>query len=144
MKKSTVFLLFVPALFLCFGCPNPEKCDVRFQPSQPFALDQGKVACSNDDGRFSIRFDSVTADSRCPVGVQCVWAGRADLALTMSVGGTSQSVVLAIGDLGQGGAGETTFEGYTIRLESIEPPAQEGRKIEQKDYKAGLRVIRGQ
>ena len=144
MKKSFFVPLLVPVLFLCSGCPDPDKCDVHFKPSDPFTLGQGQVACSDDDGRFSIRFDSVSGDSRCPVGVQCIWAGRADAALTMSVGGTSQSVVLAAGDLGQGGTNETTFEGYTIRLESIEPPAREGSRIEQKDYKIGMRVVRGQ
>jgi hypothetical protein len=24
---------------------------------------------------FSVRFDSVTSDSRCPIGVECFWAG---------------------------------------------------------------------
>ncbi len=33
---------------------------------------------------WTVRFDSVIEDSRCPTGAMCVWAGRAEVQLTMT------------------------------------------------------------
>jgi len=40
---------------------------------------------------FTARFDSVTSDSRCPLGVQCIWAGdgATGLSLVWDVGPAS-------------------------------------------------------
>jgi hypothetical protein len=44
---------------------------------------------------FAVRFDSVSADSRCPSDVVCVWAGDAAVHLTLTRdGGGSRSAVL--------------------------------------------------
>lgn len=112
----------------------------KFELGKEFSLAQGATVQSADGQMFAIRFDSIAGDSRCPVGVQCIWAGRADVALTLSQGTASQNVTLASGDMSQGGAGEAAFNGYTVKLQSVEPPKMEGKNIEQKDYKVQLVV----
>lgn len=143
MKNGLIFLLALAALFACIGCPPPASdCTVRFGLDESFTLDQSVTACTKDGADFKIRFDSVTGDSRCPIGVQCIWAGRADLSMTLKSGGVTQTVALASGDMSQGGKGEAVFNGYTVKLEGVEPPKEEGRNLQQKDYKAKLRVTK--
>lgn len=143
MRNSLFALVTV---FICFGCPSPQHCDVKFALNESFTLNHGATACLKN-GDFTIRFGEVSGDSRCPIGVQCIWAGRADVVLSLTTGVETQAiktqtVTLASGDMSQGGSGEVTFEGFTIRLENVEPPKQEGKIIEQKDYQVKLVVTK--
>lgn len=105
-----------------------------------FALAVGENIVLADDPGSSIRFDSVTNDSRCAVGTQCIWAGRADCKFSLTTGGQTQTVTLAAGDLSQGGAGEAKFGPYTLKIKALGPSKQQGQTIPQKDYKAMLTV----
>jgi hypothetical protein len=141
MKNNLLVLIAALFLLILVACPKPRECAVHFELNKSFRLDQAATACAHDDKGLSIRFDSIRGDSRCPEGVQCIWAGRADAVLTLSQGENSQTSTLSTGDMSQGGAGETTFNGFTVKLENVEPPAKQGQKIEQKDYKVRLLVM---
>lgn len=142
MKNIIPALIAIFILFILAACPAPRECAVRFDLNNTFDLSQGATACAAGDDGLSIRFDSVSGDSRCPVGVQCIWAGRADAVFTLSQAGATKTATLSSGDMSKGGAGETTFNGFTVKLENVEPPAKEGQKIEQKDYRVRLAVTR--
>jgi hypothetical protein len=72
--------------------------------------------------------------------VQCIWAGRADCVFTITKGAATQTVTLSSGDLGQGGAGQATFNGFTITLNNIAPAKTTAGEIAEKDYIATLTV----
>ncbi len=138
MKNSLLVSLAFVTLFACFGCSN--SCDVNFNLNQSFVLAQGGTACYSSDNTFTIHFDAVCSDSRCPINVQCVWAGRADVLVTLKHGATVQSVTLSSGDLGQGGTDQVVFSGFTVKLTDIAPPNQQGQTIPQSAYQATLIV----
>ena len=139
--RNNLFAIFAACLlFTCFGCPAPAHCDQQFNVNEAFSMNQGTSACLKTETEFTIRFNQVTEDSRCPEGVQCIWAGRVDVALTLAKDGAAQNVELSSGDLGKGGKGEVVFNGYTVRLENVAPAKVEGSKIEQKDYTIRLMV----
>ncbi|WP_210358251.1 hypothetical protein [Sphingomonas beigongshangi] len=48
-------------------------------------------------GGLHVRPDRVIEDSRCPVGVTCVWAGRVILRATVSDGSWSKPINLILG-----------------------------------------------
>lgn len=105
---------------------------------EDFTLALGEDIVVEDDLMYRIRFDSVAGDSRCPEGVQCIWAGRADCVFSLTRGDTTQQVTLSTGDLGKGGAGETRFGAYKITIKAVQPPKTQGPPTPQKDYKATL------
>ena len=75
-------LTLVLALSLAAGCDSSgfsdrERAELRSGEAQ-IAL--GETATL--DG-VPIRFDAVVTDSRCPVDVECIWAGEAIVALTL-------------------------------------------------------------
>jgi hypothetical protein len=76
MKPSVVFLLVAP-----LACRNP--LDVR--PSQEFTLALGERAQVQDAG-FTLVFESVPSDTRCPLDVVCVSAGNAEVQLVLHFG----------------------------------------------------------
>ena len=69
-----------------------------------------------DGGRLSIRFDSAGPDSRCKVGVQCVWAG--DIAATLTTSGAAAATLTLHTGLEPRRA---TVGGYAIELITVNP-----------------------
>ena len=70
-------------------------------------------------GELTVKFVSVTEDSRCPAGVQCVWAGNARINLKVS-DANGRSKVLEINTT-MGAQGDQ-FGGYAINLISLSQP----------------------
>ena len=54
----------------------------------------GQIASVNGP---RVRADAVVEDSRCPIDVQCVWAGRLILRATVIGGGWSKQVDMTLG-----------------------------------------------
>lgn len=103
---------------------------------QGFSLGVGESIELEEDPRFRIRFDTVSGDSRCPQGVQCIWAGRVDAGFTLMQGDSSFQVTLATGDFSQGGKSEAKFGPHTLQIKAIAPPKTQGVQIQQRGYKA--------
>src|SRR6478609_2841381 len=80
-------LTVIAALSLWAACA-PVETAVVAEPGQAFALPLGKTAAvKGSDVRLT--FKDVRTDSRCPVDVQCVWAGEAKIGLVISGNGTT-------------------------------------------------------
>ena len=104
----------------------------------------------------SLRFDDglkltlvrVRNDSRCPMGALCITAGDAEVVLLAYVGKQRARIIRIHTDLeprvvilsalppGQIGIPKS----YSIRVESLSPFRQIGRKIKQSDYRVVLGV----
>ncbi len=80
----------------------------------------------------TVRFTGVTADSRCPSGAQCIWAG--DAAVTFLVGGT-QTVTLHTTE----GQSSILVAGRLLTLVSLAPYPSLSKTIAQSDYVATIR-----
>lgn len=81
---------------------------------QPFTLKFGETAQLTDDP-LRISFDSVVEDSRCPVKVQCVWAGRVIVGLTVAIpDGPKSSFDLQLG------ASQSVLT-YSVEFNKVEP-----------------------
>jgi hypothetical protein len=82
---------------------------------------------------ISVKFVGVVEDSRCPVDVQCIWAGNGRVELEVRVnGGAPASILLNTFD----GASEAVVDNYRIRLVellpapvSTEPPANRNYRV---------------
>jgi hypothetical protein len=80
-------LTVIAALSLWAACA-PVETAVVAEPGQAFALPLGKTAAvKGSDVRLT--FKDVRTDSRCPVDVQCVWAGEAKIGVVVSGNGTT-------------------------------------------------------
>jgi hypothetical protein len=107
---------------------------------QEFILGVGEsIGLEGPDG-YKIQFDSVSSDSRCPEGVQCIWAGKADAVITFSQGASSQAITLSTGDLSQGGKAQAAMGPYTLFLKAISPAKKKDAVIAPNAYKASLLI----
>lgn len=85
-----------------------------------------------------VTFRDVEQDSRCPVDVQCAWAGDAAIALRLSRDGRSAGTTLHTGVEPR----QVEYDGYVVRLLGVEPPTRAGREIPKSGYLVTLRVTR--
>lgn len=143
--KNFLFVLLA-AVLLAASCkkdPAQNGCqDVVFQfPRDTFDLCQGHIAALAGNGGASIRFDAVTADSRCPIDALCVWAGRADVKLRLQQNGATESRTVSLGDLsGPGVSDQASFGNLNVQIIAVQPDALSGQPIEQEEYKIKLVV----
>lgn len=90
-----------------------------------------------------ILFDGVEADSRCPRGVECVWAGDAAAALRLTLAGEAPlDTTLHTHEGAVGGPREVAYGGYIVTLLDVEPYPVYEKTIAPADYAVLLRVTR--
>ncbi|MEN5058388.1 hypothetical protein [Sphingobacterium kitahiroshimense] len=91
-----------------------------------------------------IKFRAITEDSRCPEGVDCIWAGVAVAQIeVIEKGGQPYSVNLATTAMpAKGYKTSAEVNGYTIALESLAPypKAQHTTKTLKGSYKIAIIV----
>ncbi len=103
---------------------------------QPFQLPAGKTTALPSE-KIRITFDRVKEDSRCPSGVQCVWAGQAVIvvALLPPVGGlVSKDLTL--------GPTPVTIDSFQIELRALDPSPTADGPVAPSAYVATLVVTR--
>jgi hypothetical protein len=102
---------------------------------EPFEVKAAETRRLADDN-LSVRFDGVTEESRCPVGVQCVWEGDAVVQLTLErPPAAAEARVL---HTSQRFERETEYAGLVVRLVDLQPEPREGGTIAPEDYRVKL------
>lgn len=112
---------------------------VVFNLNQEFELCQGNTAAQLG-GDLKITFDEVTEDSRCPVDVTCIWAGRVDAKFTVVAAGETTEHTLSCVTTDPDHPDSVLIGNRVIRLLSMAPENHEGQVIQQADYRAKLVV----
>lgn len=142
MKKAVYIfslLLITLAFSLAFwGCIAAAESDVTAFLGHEFTLPLGKTA-SIESESLTIRFVEVIADSRCPEGVECVWAGEAQCLLHLAVAGSPADMVIV--QPGGGADARDYFIQYRIDFR-LEPYPQEGQEIAPTDYRLVMTVTK--
>ena len=131
-------LLGVAMLVSAASCATVESTVVA-DPGVAFSLPLGKTATVTGTGA-RITFNRVADDSRCPVDVQCVWAGDAKIELTISgQGGASDPKVISITSPNN----EVTSGNLRIRLVGLAPAPKQSEPSASRAYVAQLIVTTG-
>jgi hypothetical protein len=87
-----------------------------------------------------IRFDGVSSDSRCPLGVFCIQEGDAVVRVTARRLPNSESALTL--HTQQGLPGTASFQGFRLSLVALRPRPLSGQAIAASDYLATLAVTR--
>lgn len=132
----------VLAIFLvAAGCrtePDPPPKSITAELGTAFTLAPGSTA-HLDDNRLAIVFREVSADSRCPEDVACVWEGDATVEVTVTAGnGESQHKL----HTSSGSIRAVTTDGYRIELISLQPLRRHDQEISADAYRAELLATR--
>ena len=98
---------------------------------QEFELGPGQSALLGTEP-LKVFFEAVTADSRCPPEVQCVWEGDAVAKVQVSLG--KQAPTTYELHTNNGFPTTATHGGYRIRLTAVAPGPHNGVTIEPGSY----------
>lgn len=133
---TAAILPFLFILTSAFAPPATVPADVALD--QEFELRNGRSVRIEGE-RLTVSFSRVAEDSRCPKGVECIWAGNAKVVLRLSKArGRASAISLNTGvDPKQG-----DYRGYEVKLVKLDPYPKEGRQIRRRDYVATLVVSR--
>jgi len=164
MKSFRYGIIFI-LLLLLTGCtipvrrgllprqsrPTPQPTGdktVAAQLDMPFILQPGQWATLDaaSDG-FSIQFQAVTEDSRCPAMVDCAWSGEALVQIGVRMDGAQASTPdEAVFELTTNPAedGATVhYHGYTVALIDVQPYPQKTSardEIDADDYRVTFMI----
>lgn len=141
--RSTVPLLAFLVVFAC-SADTPAGGDSRgelassVEVGEAFRLAPGQRVRVGDDG-LVVGFRGVREDSRCPVDVECVWAGNAEVALTVAIGRAGPRTVMLHTDAEPGAIG---IGRLVLRLVGLAPDPVSTSRIDPGAYVATVVVER--
>ena len=127
-RAIALVLLAIAARFT--PAPEPEF-------DRPFEIKAAELVAIQG---FRITFEGVSEDSRCPIGVQCVWAGDAAATFTLEKppAAAEQRTLHTNGRFER----QADYDDFAIRLEDVRPYPREGVAVAAGDYRATLVVTR--
>lgn len=87
--------------------------------------------------RVTIKFVELIEDSRCPRGVQCIWAGNAKIKVSVKRGASAAKVF----EMDTNGPKNTiTHSGYKITFTGLTPYPAENIRIDRNGYVASFSI----
>ncbi|HEX7999777.1 MAG TPA: hypothetical protein VF528_15425 [Pyrinomonadaceae bacterium] len=131
-------------LFVCFSLlflmtgwtADPSSKVKRAELGREFTLKVGEQVGIREEG-LKISFSLVKEDSRCPKGVNCIWAGNGKILLQVSKGrGKAASVELNTGIEPR----QLRFQNYNIKLINLDPYPEKDVTNRRERYVATLVV----
>nr|UVT38146.1 hypothetical protein CEMC19_00029 [uncultured bacterium] len=146
-------------IFALTGCDAQKKSRINTKAAEmstgikstsPDNQKDGFIYLSEGENKFlrqyqmNVTFKGISEDSRCPEGVNCIWAGVA-LAQVEVMGTSTRPMILnlASGDFpGRNYHQSAEFNGYTITLQDVAPypKSQDGAKALAGKYKIGITI----
>ena len=118
------------------GCVRPKLIEPELGENFELYQDQDAVVLGED---LRLSDLEVVNDSRCPLNVECVWAGEAVYTVTAKKADTTD--VLTFTEEGLGGEGRLEFMGYTITA-LLQPYPNQPDDIEPDDYYLNVTVTK--
>ncbi len=136
--RSLILVLGMAILSCSPGAPPEPLAALSVQLDDVFTLRPGQEA-DVAGASIRIRFLDVGLDSRCPVDVQCVWAGDALVHLVVRRANGADEVMELHTHLEPRSAliGE-----YRVTVVDLKPEPHSARSIPQEEYEVQLRVSR--
>jgi len=122
------------AILLLASCVQ-QPSETSAALGQKVSLVPGQAASIQGEG-LKIRFLEITADSRCPTGVTCIWAGEVSSLVEIDFRDSTLSRVLTAPG---SSPGKADFENYEIVFE-VQPYPEAGKQIGKEDYRLSLEV----
>lgn len=136
MKIKLLFAAFV--LIVVTGTGHGLGFQKRVHVQREFDLRAGNEAIVKEAG-LKVAFSELVEDSRCPEGVDCIWAGNGKIKVTLRKGG-HKSVSFELNTMTE--PKSVVYQGYEITLVKLAPYPKYDVEIKKRDYVATLKVTR--
>ena len=101
------------------------------------AIGAPKRAAGTD---LTVTFEAVVEDSRCPTGVQCIWAGDAAVRIRLAAPDLAPATATLHTNLDT--AKETTYGAWKISIQAVTPAPTATGGVRTEDYRLTLLIAR--
>jgi hypothetical protein len=108
--------------------------------AEPFTLQVGDYAQIKSEN-LTIELYNIS-DSRCPLGVQCIWAGQVSAAAGITGPNQTETNLSLVLGSGNDILSVKSFDGYSIKLVKVDPYPQANQTTGISDYSAVFVVFR--
>lgn len=143
-SKNLIIVLVILLLLLGFAyfiskTERGSQLDESVSPGDnqsKIALKVGGEEIFNNE--LGIKLLKIVSDSRCPLGVKCVWAGEVTAEIELKSGSFLGKVTLS------NRGGEYMFENYLIKLTQVRPEKRQEMAILQDEYMAFFSIKRAE
>src|SRR5882724_1489698 len=132
MRITTLPLLLLMLLGFAQDPANNSKVDL----GEEFKIKNGEEVVVRGE-KLRVTFSSVFSESRCAIGVDCVWVGNAAIAIEVAKKNKKQVVAMLNTFLEPK---EVAYRGFKIKLVALNPYPNFRELIDPKDYVATMVV----
>jgi hypothetical protein len=132
-------IVYIGLIIVCLLPSVSLSCSSNMQVSLGHEFILGVCQTAEVTGEsLTIKFVEVTADSRCPNGAQCIWAGEATCRMEITLNGVTSEKVFTISG-GISGTTEEVFDKYTFVF-MLEPYPEVDEEITPLDYSLTMTI----
>lgn len=143
MRKYAFLILAAILLTAMVTSACARRARIQASLGQEFTLYLGQTAMITGEN-LEIRFAEVISDSRCPQGVQCVWAGEAScLTYVTQTQASSPPYKLVLVQSGGADSAEQTFDRHVVKFR-LEPYPVAGKATPSSERRLVMTVTRGE
>jgi hypothetical protein len=137
---AAAFVLLLGGHGSTYGVTRRAGASQAARVGREFRIRAGRTVTLAREG-LRLRFVRVAADSRCPTGVDCVWAGNAEVVIEVGARNRRVSKTLRLNtNASPERPAEDKYRTYTVKLVKLDPYPRTTRKIRQGEYTATLLV----
>ncbi len=134
--------MLLAALLAVVACDDDSSSPSEPNRQTPAQLNAGVVVLAVGQSALVtpaalLTFEQVVSDSRCPLGVTCVWAGEVTLALSLESG--AETLAFQLSDR----SNSASVRGLRFELLSVTPYPLAGYAIPIANYRASILVTDG-
>jgi hypothetical protein len=107
--------------------------------SKNILLDQFHLTVNqtaSEPENINVKFLNVTDDSRCPLGVTCIWQGKSTVVVNVIKNNQDVGNFSLTSGLGDNNATASIPGGYFLQIVKVEPYPTNGTKIQLENYTA--------
>ena len=147
--ENLLFFIFLALVVAAASCEEQTSL-LRIDPNHkvkpdygnPFTLGTGQKAFFRKN-ELILQVGDVEEDSRCPVGVACVWQGQVRVITSVTTQNQQNEQFELIYQEGASAEiNSRTFDDFLIEIIKVLPTAKEGQTIEKSDYRIAMKVTK--
>jgi len=137
-----VFILSL-GIYSLVSCTSQKNVNAYGKEAESIDLSEGQQKLLKEYP-LQIKFNRIVEESRCPEGVNCIWAGVAVAEVELTDKAAKPVILnLATTDMqAKGYQKSTNFNGYTIALQNVAPypTAERGTQDLKGNYKISISI----
>jgi hypothetical protein len=126
--KNSILGLFILLLLGCEATSAPD-------PGDELVIKYGQTIV---DRNISIKFQGLGEDSRCPLDVECVWAGNAEIFL--QIASADSTTIYSLNTFLEPNI--VSHDGYLVELVQVSPYPVAGETIALESYEIRVALIK--